>query len=233
MYFNALYIGLGSLLLTHMCFTVIPYYSAQVQTGAWADETLWWHCVYHAPSSAITMQYISTALSFGVFWALSYLHVTQIAGAWTYSIHDLFIWFGLLWLLARIDYSCLLLPDVFTQTLLWWGLLQLSIKTPELLTTTLWATSGVYLSGRLIQFFGKLCFALPLVGLGDVKLLVAITPWLGASALLYVLCLACVLCFLTQAYKQGSWRPTGSCAFGPYLVSASWLVWWCPHSFVL
>jgi len=233
MYFNALYIGLGTLLLTHLSLTVIPYYAAQVHAGAWADETLWWHCVHHAPTPVITIQYIGTALGFGLFWALSYLHLLQINGVWSYSIHDLFIWLGLLWLLARTDHACLLLPDVFTQALLWWGLIQLSVKTPELLSSTLWAMASVYLCGRLIQFFGKLWFALPLVGLGDVKLLVAITPWLGSSALLYVLCLACVVCFLSQAYQQRSWRPKGACAFGPYLVSAAWLVWWCPHPFVL
>lgn len=226
MYVLALYIGLGSLVLTHLYFTVIPYYAWQIHQGATADEDLWWHSVKEAPLAPLNLDYVGTALGFGVFWALAQAQAAPLVFFGAYSVHDLFIWFGLLWLLARIDQACLLLPDVLTQTLMWWGLVRLGVVAPEYLPTTLGAMCVIYLGGRLIQFFGNLCFAMPLVGLGDVKLLVAVTPWLGAHVIVYVLCLASTLCFVAEAIRQRCWRPKGTCAFGPYLVSASWLVWW-------
>lgn len=229
MYLTALYIGLGTLVLTHIYFSVIPYYVGQIHEGAIADEALWWRSIESAPLAPVTVEYIGVALGFGALWALAQLRLAHITPVFLYSVHDLFIWFGLLWLLARIDQACMLLPDVLTQTLLWWGLLQLGLAKPELLSSTLWTMCFIYIGGRLIQFFGNLCFAMPLVGRGDVKLLVAVTPWLGTQAAVYVLCISCVLCFVSEAVKQRCWRPVGTCAFGPYLVCASWLVWWFPH----
>ncbi len=226
MYLLALYIGLGSLVLTHLYFTVVPYYALQIHHGANADEDLWWQSLNAAPLAPVNLEYLGTAIAVGVFWALAQGQAATLQLGFSYSVHDLFIWFGLLWLLARIDQACLLLPDVLTQTLMWWGLLRLGLSAPEHLYGVLCVMSVIYLSGRLIQFFGNLCFAMPLVGLGDVKLLVAVTPWLGAHVVVYVLCIASTLCFAAEAIRQRCWRPKGTCAFGPYLVSASWLVWW-------
>lgn len=226
MYLVALYIGLGTLVFTHLYFTVIPDYAWQIQHGALADEAVWWHSIQQGPWRRVDAEYVATALLFGLGWTWSLFQAEQVSTPFLYSVHDVFIWLGLLLLLARTDHACLLLPDVLTQSLLWWGLLQLSLASPHLLTNTVWAMAIIYIGGRLFQFFGNLCFAMPLVGLGDVKLLVAVTPWLGAHAIIYVVCGACLGCFVFQACQQRRWRPTGSCAFGPYLVGASWLVGW-------
>lgn len=226
MYFIALYIGLGTLVLTHLYFNVVPYYAEQVLQGAEANEGLWWQSVQQASFGPLTREQVLSALLLGLFWACAYRWAQQLPTAFLFSVHDLFIWIGLLLLLARIDQACLLLPDVLTQWLLWWGLVHLSLQAPEALPAVLLTMSVIYIGGRLLQFFGNLCFAMPLVGLGDVKLLVAVTPWLGAQAPFYIFCIASALCFMVEAYKQRCWRPVGSCAFGPYLVGASWLVWW-------
>lgn len=229
MYIWLLYIGLSATAVGYLYLTAIPYYAQQIQQGAQADESLWWQSVgqivRHKPSKRYALRVISHTLFFAILLAVSALYIPWLAHAPLLNVVVMTVWLGGLVLLARIDYLCFLLPDVLTQFLLWSGLLLCWFLDPARLGSAVLLASTIYLGGRVLNKAAFFFIKRPLFGLGDVKLLAAIAVWLDAQSLLAVLFGACVLCLVLEAIRQRSWRPRGACAFGPYLVLATLLVW--------
>lgn len=211
----ALYIGLAATVVSYMYLWVVPEYARRVQQGALADERLWWLVLRHQQQQPATLRLCGYALVFGGLLSAAVLAKPWLPQAGlALNISLMTFWLGGLWLLAAIDRRCYLLPDVLTQGLLWLGLLSTAFD----FQTIIIAMVGVYVLGRLLS-------AVAFFGMGDVKLLVAIIPWLGTEALLPVLLIACVACVLSEAVRQRSWWPRGACAFGPYIVLAIGLYW--------
>lgn len=235
MYIFGLYLGLSTTFLSYLYLKVVPLYAQQIQQGQLADERLWWWSVVHAykQSASISLwRLLSYALLFGLGLWLVVSYKPWCENAPVVNLLLGTIWVGVLALLARIDKQCFLLPDVLTQFLLWVGLLWAVIGQTGSVTTLLVTTAGVYVAGRIINILAGMLIKQPLFGLGDVKLLVALTTWLGPYHVLLLFFLACVLCLISEALQQRCWRPRGHCAFGPYIVSATFLVWLLPYSWV-
>ena len=210
----ALYIGLAATVVSYMYLWVVPEYARRVQQGALADERLWWLALRHSWQPA-TRRLCGYALAFGGLLSAAVLAKPWLPQAGlALNISLMTCWLGGLWLLAAIDRQCYLLPDVLTQALLWLGL----VSTAFDFQTIIIAMVGVYGIGRVLS-------ALSYFGMGDVKLLVAIIPWLGVASLLPIALMACVVCVLGEAVRQRSWWPRGACAFGPYLIFAIGLYW--------
>lgn len=224
-----LYIGLSAIVVGYLYLTAIPFYAQQIHQGAQADESLWWQAVgqivRHKPSKRHVLLLFGHALLFAGLLALGTLYMPWLTHTSLLNVAVMTVWLGGLILLARIDYLCFLLPDVLTQFLLWSGLLLTWFVDPSALGTAVLLASAIYLVGRAVNSVAFFFIKRPLFGLGDVKLLAAVAVWLDSSALVAVLFWACVLCFVSEAIRQRSWRPHGACAFGPYLVLATLLVW--------
>lgn len=218
----ALYIGLAATAVSYLYLIVAPVYAQQINQGAQADEHLWWVAVRENVSLKPTLQLYVYALSFGVVLSVAVLSKPWLPqAALSLNIAVMALWLGGLCLLARIDRLCFLLPDVITQLLLWLGLL----ITPAPIAETLLTVCAVYVVGRALNGLAFFYTKQPLFGHGDVKLVAAVTAWLGASALLPLLFWACLSCVLIEAVWQRRWRPSGACAFGPYLVLAAFGGW--------
>lgn len=124
----------------------------------------------------------------------------------------------LLIFLSCIDLKSYLLPDVLCLPLLLSAVLMgwffPTIMDVNSVLSVLWVAVlayGAYVVGRYVA-------DAPLIGLGDVKLyiaLVACLPTLKAALFSYLF--ACLSCWLVQLIWQRRWLPQGSCAFGPYL----------------
>lgn len=222
----ALYIGLAATAVSYLYLMAVPFYAQQVHQGALADERLYWLAIRQQIRAKPTVQLYLYALLFGVILSVAVLYKPWLAHApLSLNIVLMACWLGGLGLLARIDRLCFLLPDVLTQLLLWLGLLILPLSALPF-AETLWAVAAVYVAGRIMNAVGFFYCGQPLFGLGDVKLVAAVTAWLGASAVLPLLFWACVSCVVLEALRQRRWRPQGACAFGPYLVFASLWVGW-------
>lgn len=234
MYIMALYIGVSSTVLSYLYLMLLPIYAQHINAGHCADESLWWQCLrqlltHRARVSIVILA--TTALLFGAILSFSLVYSPWVQNSWV-NLLAMTVWLACLWFLARIDQLCYLLPDVLTQTLLWLGLALVfwrpDIKLESLIITVI----SLYLVGRLANQLGYYFSKKQLFGQGDIKLVAALTVWLGGMAILSVGFWACVLCWVCETAKQRTWRPTGACAFGPYLVYAALLVWLFPHEFV-
>lgn len=218
----ALYIGVAATAVSYLYLMVVPTYAQQVNQGAEADESLWWAAVRETRSLKPTPQFSIYALSFGIALSVAVLYRPWLPQAAVgVNIAVMALWLGGLCLLARIDGLCFLLPDVLTQLLLWLGLLISALA----LTESLLAVCAVYGVGRVVNGLAFFYVRQPLFGHGDVKLVAAVTAWLGAAAVLPLLFWACCSCVLIEAVRQRRWRPSGACAFGPYLVLGALGVW--------
>lgn len=228
MYIWALYLGLSAAVLTYFSRRVVPAYAKAVHQGYEPDEELWWQVVCKSgltqrSDTVASILYgfcIGATLIYGCFWLP--LHAEMpLLNAFLISV-----WIGGLWLLALIDKLCWLLPDILTQSLLWIGLVWVAGFKPEALGDTLISAVFIYAVGRSINFFAFFCLKQPLIGMGDVKLLVVVTVWLGVSAIFPIFFMASICCYAISAFQQGRWRPRGYCAFGPYLVCSTFIVWY-------
>lgn len=224
----ALYIGVTATAVSYLYLIVLPFYAQQVNEGAEANEVLWWYAIRTASSSIKTpsknkqrIRLLCYALLFGIALSFSVLYKPWLpqASLWL-NISLMALWLGGLWVLARIDQLCFLLPDVITQLLLWVGLLM-----ADSVAETVLAVILVYVSGRVMNGLGFFWLAQPLFGQGDVKLVVTLTAWLGLQAVIPLLFWACVACMVFEAIRQRRWYPCGACAFGPYLVLAAVGAW--------
>lgn len=229
MYIYALYIGLVATAVSYLYFVAIPFYAQQINEGAEADELLWFRAIhqsYLSTKSKSKYKQALYALGFGLLLSLSVLyHPWLPQGNLLLNTVVMSVWLGALWLAARVDFLCYLLPDVLTQLLLWLGLLVAWQQGSNQIEQALMSAVIIYVTGRVINTFGFFCFGHALFGHGDVKLVAAVAAWLGINAVVMIFFWACVLCFVLEGLRQRRWRPSGLCAFGPHLVLATLVVW--------
>lgn len=127
----------------------------------------------------------------------------------------------MLLMLACIDARICLLPDALTQPLLWLGLVMAWQDAGPGLQP---AMAGVITGYGLLAVPRWLWLCLrkqDAVGAGDVKLLAALGPWVGAWGVAHVLMLSCVAGALFTALHQRRWRPSGAYPFGPFIALAA------------
>ncbi|GAA5084432.1 MULTISPECIES: prepilin peptidase [Paenalcaligenes] len=233
MYLWALYIGLSAAVISRVYLDALPFYAQRVHLGQTADESLWWMSVRHGflqRSSYALVWRVGTAGLFGMGLAVFALYWPWLPTQPDLNVVMMSVWLGCLLCLARIDALCRLLPDVLTQLLLWIGLLYQLLISEPVVTQALWGVLGSYVFLRALNAFCVFCFKHPVMGHGDVKLLVALSAWLGLGTLGVLWFWAALFCFIIQIIWQKTCWPTGQCAFGPYLVAAAFLVWLLPDS---
>lgn len=124
--------------------------------------------------------------------------------------------------LAVIDYHEQLLPDVFTLSLLWFGLM---VNSNELFVTPTQAIYGAvfgYLSLWSLAKVYQLITHKEGMAAGDMKLLAAIGAWLGWQSLLPVILIASLtgsIVGMIWLYRTKQTRTT-PIPFGPFLAAA-------------
>ncbi|HLS43698.1 MAG TPA: A24 family peptidase [Paenalcaligenes sp.] len=122
-------------------------------------------------------------------------------------------------MLAWIDLRTRLLPDAVCLPLLTIAL-GLGVLAPDVFRfNSISLVALVAVAAVAVYGLGYYVAKTPVIGLGDIKLYVALAaclPTLTAVLQLYVV--AGALCWITQLLWQRRWLPQGSCAFGPYLI---------------
>lgn len=131
----------------------------------------------------------------------------------------LFLWvLSVLLILSIIDAETQIIPDVFSFTLIWTGLLasslSLTIK-PEL--SIVGAISG-YLSLWVLYHVYLYILKTETMGYGDFKLLAGIGAWTGPFVLPWVIAIAGIIALIYIAFKKIK-EPSfkGQIAYGPFL----------------
>lgn len=143
------------------------------------------------------------------------------------SLHSLLL-LGLgytLIVLAVIDLRHQLLPDKLTLSLITAGLI---LNTQSLWVTPTLAITGAtlgYVLPKGINFIYRCCRKQHGMGQGDFKLLAAMGAWFGSTTMLNIWISATLLATLIEGTRyclNRSSKPS-MCAFGPYLVVATFL----------
>ncbi len=134
--------------------------------------------------------------------------------------------------LCFIDLNTQLLPDSFTISTLWIGLL---ISLVPLFANPVSAILGAAAGYGLLWVTGWLFVLIRKkegMGYGDYKMLAMLGAWLGIQSILFVLLMAVVIGLVLQVslliFKKIN--PKNPLPFGPYLAIAGWvmLVWQVP-----
>lgn len=151
------------------------------------------------------------------FAALAVASIT-ILGATTHGIAIAFLLFAL-FLLAVIDFSTLLLPDIVTIPLAVAGL---AVNTQSVLAPFTEAAGGALIGFSVLYIVHWTIFALTDadgMGFGDVKLVFAIGAWLGYRPLLHVLVVAllCAAIFGLAMIACRRTKKSRMIPFGPFL----------------
>lgn len=152
----------------------------------------------------------------GVFMLASWVFPPgmSLLGAW--------IFLSVLLVLALIDYSTQLLPDILTLPLLWLGLFfNLQRQFVSVDQAVVGAMTGYLCLWGLFWLF-KLITGKDALGYGDFKLLAALGGWLGWQALPQVLLLAAGSGLIVTLLQHVLTRKdiNQSLAFGPWLALA-------------
>jgi leader peptidase (prepilin peptidase)/N-methyltransferase len=130
--------------------------------------------------------------------------------------------------LSAIDLQHYRLPDAITLPL---AALGLAVSAWSGLQPLWWSALSALLGFILLAGFGlayRYIRGRPGLGLGDAKLVAAAGAWVGAEALPTLLLWAtgpALLCALLAHWRGQGVSATTRLPFGPFLASATWLVW--------
>lgn len=140
----------------------------------------------------------------------------------------LFCWLalfsGMALLLSEIDRRHLLLPDILTYPLLWFGLTFHIALCPDRLLS---AVTGAILGYLVLRLLGAAYYLLNHrqgLGRGDAKYLAAIGAWTGVFTLPLVATMAALFGISVWLVTRGWRKKTFRQAFGPSLSLAGWCV---------
>ncbi|OWF65897.1 hypothetical protein B6A14_09065 [Polynucleobacter hirudinilacicola] len=220
-------------------------------TAQGESEASPWRCLFHPPSTTpccgqtiswrdniplfswlrlkgkcracghnISPRYLMVELFTGLAFAWSYVQFGFSFQTVLYSVL-----FALLIILFYIDLETYYLPDCFTYSVLWLGLLGSAFDLLPLapVDAILGAAVG-YLLPWLINFLYWLWRGRDGFGGGDFKLLGALGAWLGAITIMPILGLATVLALmgvgLQMLLNRERWNPERMLPFGPFLILA-------------
>jgi prepilin signal peptidase PulO-like enzyme (type II secretory pathway) len=135
---------------------------------------------------------------------------------------------------ALVDFRAQLLPDLFTQPMVWLGLLvQLHplTRTVGIELAVLGAVAG-YVFFWLVGSIFFLVRKQEGLGQGDMKLIAAAGAWFGPMALAPILAASALVGAAWQliAIKRGKSKSSEHFPFGPFIVLGSliWLIWQAP-----
>ena len=168
----------------------------------------------------ISLRYVWVELGTGMAFAWSY---TQLGFGWE------MLWYcallALLIILFCIDLETYYLPDCFTYSVLWLGLLGSALEVlPFAPEEAIVGAAVGYLLPWTINLLYKLWRGRDGFGGGDFKLLAALGAWLGAITIMPILSVATILALvgvrLQILFKKEQWNPERMLPFGPFLILA-------------
>jgi leader peptidase (prepilin peptidase) / N-methyltransferase len=167
---------------------------------------------------------------------LSGLAFFCIAWHWGLSWHSAYamLFTSLLIIISSIDLEHQLIPDIFSLSLLWLGLVaNIQGLFCPLETAVIGALAG-YLSLWLFMHAFKLCTGKIGMGHGDFKLLSALCAWLGWHQLPFIVICAALIGSLVGLSLIGSKRIDRDTPipFGPYLAGAGWVALFMDSNFI-
>ena len=168
----------------------------------------------------ITSRYIFVELITGIAFAWSYVQFGFSMQCILYCAL-----YALLITLFCIDLETFYLPDCFTYSVLWLGLLGSAFEVLPLspVDAILGAALG-YLLPWLINLIYWLWRVRDGFGGGDFKLLGALGAWLGVAFIMPILGLATILALLgvglQMLLNKEQWNPERMLPFGPFLILA-------------
>lgn len=175
-------------------------------------------------NEVISWQYPLIEFVTGLFFLVSAIsapenRLIQISG---------FIFVSFLILLVVSDFKWKLLPHPFTNLFALAGFIFQSIDKSFNLTSIYIVASGFVIIGALIftltQIFPDV------LGGGDIKMMLALSVWLGVSKSAYVLALAfgtgALVALVLLALKKVNRKST--IPFGPFLALGAWIIWFWP-----
>ncbi|OCG03081.1 prepilin peptidase [Gilliamella sp. wkB112] len=181
-----------------------------------------WHCYYcHA---RIAYQYFILELSMGILFTLIFVD----KGINNQSI-ILMTFAGYFILLALIDFNYYLLPDFFTQPLMWLGLICAYFEVSGITIKS--ALTSILLGYLLLKIPASLFYLITKkngLGMGDIKLLAAFGAWLPYERLPLLLVFASLIgifnyWYLNYVLKRQSLTII---PFGPCLLISGYVIYY-------
>ena len=206
---------------------------------AWKDNVpvfswLWLRARCRYCSQAISPRYILVELLTGLGFAWSYLHFGQSVPMVFYCLL-----FTLLMALFWIDLETYYLPDYFTYSVLWLGLIGSALGyLPLSPTDAILGSSVGYFLPWSVNFVYRLWRKRDGFGGGDFKLLAARGAWLGVVAIIPLLMLASIVALvgigLLMLLRKEKPSLERMLPFGPFLILAGVLILVCgiPMQFI-
>ncbi len=199
---------------------------------AWKDNVpvfswLWLQGRCRYCSQAISPRYILVELLTGLSFAWSYLHFGQSMLMVFYCLL-----FTFLMVLFWIDLETYYLPDYFTYSVLWLGLIGSALGyLPLSPRDAILGSSLGYFLPWSVNFIYRLWRKRDGFGGGDFKLLAALGAWLGTTAIVPILALASVVALLGiglfMLLRKEKLSLERMLPFGPFLILAGVLILIC------
>jgi len=214
---------------TPCCQKAIPWRD-NIPVFSW----LWLRAKCRYCAQGISPRYVLVELLTGLSFAWSFLHFGQSVTTAFYCLL-----FALLIILFCIDLETYYLPDYFTYSVLWLGLLGSALGYLPLNPVDAILGAGVgYFLPWAVNFIYRLWRKRDGFGGGDFKLLAALGAWLGISAIVPILGLASILALLgiglVMLFRKEKPSLDRMLPFGPFLILAGVLilVWGNPMWFI-
>ncbi|MED7789075.1 prepilin peptidase [Francisella sp. 19X1-34] len=120
-----------------------------------------------------------------------------------------------------IDAKHKILPDSFTLTLLWIGIILNYYGVFTTLGVSVWGAIIGYLSLWIVFWIYKIFTGKEGFGYGDFKLLAAIGAWFGYPMLLYTIFASCIFGIIIAIFINIIGRKTNIIPFGPAIILAT------------
>lgn len=169
------------------------------------------------PYSRLYFQYFT-------FFSLHLLIIFLLVSYTNYPSREIFIISTILLNLIFLDFEYQILPDVFTISLMWLGLLNQSLFTnnPNLLASMIVNITCIYLILRFFNYLYLIFKKKEGMGLGDVKLIAAFAAWFSMTEVINSVLLAIISAIFFQAciqllYKKAKLNKIVYFPFGPWL----------------
>ncbi len=140
----------------------------------------------------------------------------------TFLIAALF--FMTTYLLLIIDWKTMFLPDELNYFLIWFGLLMINFKVQFLPITLENAIYGIVASFMFfwgLGFLGKKLKGMEVIGGGDLKLVAAISPFIGLEGIIFTIFFSPIFGILFWIYSRAG--KNTEIPYGPSLILSSWI----------
>lgn len=128
------------------------------------------------------------------------------------------------YLLLIIDWKTMFLPDEINYFLLWLGLLLINFKIqfmPITLENAIYASVASFMFFWVLGFVGKKIKGMEVIGGGDLKLVAALSPFLGLEGIIFTIFFSPILGLIFWIYSRAG--KNTEIPYGPSLILSAWI----------